>query len=117
MDKLATAHEENNTKPFWSYIKQLKRDYIGVASIKSGGRLETDPEQKANLLNTQFKSVFVQKDQEGQVPSLDGAQFDSINSLTITTKGVEKLLSNLVTHKESGLDQIPNTLLKIHLSN
>ena len=47
-EKLTAALEENNTKPFWSYMKQLKRDYIEVALIKTGGKLETDPEQKAN---------------------------------------------------------------------
>ena len=93
-------------------MKQLKRDYVGVAPIKTGGRLETDPEQKANLLNNQFKSVFVQEDQSGPVPGLEGTGYSTINDLQVTTKGVEKLLLNLVTHKASGPDQIPNIFLK-----
>ena len=85
---------------------------MGVAPIRNDGNLETDPERKADLLNAQFKSVFVQESQSGPVPSLSGTPFANIRDLHITTKGVEKLLENLNVHKASGPDQIPNTILK-----
>jgi hypothetical protein len=44
-------------KRFWTYIKHKKSDKCGVAPRKNG-RLETDPINKANILNEQFQSVF-----------------------------------------------------------
>ena len=54
-----------------------ERDYVGVAVIKTCGILETDHEQKADLLNAQLISAFVQEDQDGQVAGIDGAQYNS----------------------------------------
>jgi hypothetical protein len=43
---------------FWTYIKHKKSDKSGVAPLRKNGRLETDPINKANILNEQFQSVF-----------------------------------------------------------
>ncbi len=40
-DKLTKALEKPNTKPFWNLVKSLKRDYIGVAPIRTEGKLQT----------------------------------------------------------------------------
>ena len=31
--------EQNNTKPFWKYVKSRKQDNIGVAPLKERGHL------------------------------------------------------------------------------
>ena len=57
--KLSDALENNNTKPFWSYIKSLRNDNNVVAPIKVEGELHSDPTQKATLLSKQFQSVLI----------------------------------------------------------
>ena len=45
---------ENNQKPFWKYIKSKKCDNIGVAPLKVNGKLESNPQKKAETLLNQF---------------------------------------------------------------
>ena len=40
--RLSNALEENNTKPFWNYIKSLGNDSVGVDPIKDKGQLHSD---------------------------------------------------------------------------
>ena len=110
--KLSDALENNNTKPFWSYIKPLRNDNDVVAPIKEEGKLHSDPTQKANLLSKQFQFVFVKENHKIPVPKLGDTTAPSIGDLKITTKGVEKQLSTLNINKASGPDQIPNIFLK-----
>ena len=42
-------------KSFWKYIKSLRK---GVSTLFSGGKQVTDSFEKAELLNSQFHSVF-----------------------------------------------------------
>jgi hypothetical protein len=53
--------ESGNRKPFWKYIEAKKKDNIGVAPIKGNGKLYSDSQTKAELLNRHFKSVFTQE--------------------------------------------------------
>ena len=85
--KLSDALENNNTKPFWSYIKSLKNDNNVVAPIKVEGKLHSDPTQKATLLSKQFQSVFVKEDHKIPVPKLGDTTAPTIGDLKITTKG------------------------------
>ena len=109
--KLSDALENNNTKPFWSYIKSLRNDN-GVAPIRADGKLHSDPTQKVNFLNRQFQSVFVKEDHKIPVLKLGDTTTPTIGDLKITTKGVEKPLFTLNINKASGPDQIPNIFLK-----
>ena len=58
--KLIRGLEEGSTKPFWRYIKSLRRDNSGISPLKQDGKLHNDPKDKAEILNNQFKSVFTQ---------------------------------------------------------
>ncbi|CAG2186661.1 unnamed protein product [Mytilus edulis] len=49
--------ENNNSKPFWKYVKSRKQDNIGIAPLKSNGHLINDSKGKAELLIKQFSSV------------------------------------------------------------
>ena len=69
---------------------------MGVAPIKSEGKLHSDPTDKANLLNQHFKSVFVQEDTSSKFPKLDIPPFPRITNLKIAdTAGVAKLIRTL----------------------
>ena len=68
----------------------------------------TDSKEKAEILSTQFKSVFT--------PSISGKKYSAINKLNISLNGVTKLLQNINVSKASGPDHIPGKLLN-ELSN
>jgi len=55
--------------------------------------------------------VFTRED-DGDIPRLQGLRYPNIADLHISTEGVEKLLCNLNVSKASGPDQIPCRLLK-----
>jgi hypothetical protein len=39
--------ENNNSKPFWKYVKSCKQDNIGVAPLKGKGKLVSQSKEKA----------------------------------------------------------------------
>ena len=49
-------------KRFWRFVKHQKQDAQGVAPLKKklqkNGKLVDYPVEKANILNSQFQSVF-----------------------------------------------------------
>ena len=51
--------------------------------------------------------LFSQKEDESNIPPLDGCFFPDILPIDITIEGVTTLLSNLEVHKANGPDEIP----------
>ena len=74
---------------------------VWVAPLKKGGNLLSDPDDKAEILNDQFRSVFTPRVSEESVPKLGGTPYPSIRPMTINVAGVEKLLSKLNVKKAS----------------
>ena len=109
---LTDSLKENNTKPFWKYIKNLRQDNVGVAPIRSKGKLHTNSKSKAELLNQQFQSVFTNEDHKEKLPDPAGRSYPTIDGLVITYEGVHKSLQKLNTSKAVGPDAIPNLFLK-----
>jgi len=109
---LVTAMEKKNTKPFWNYVKALRRDNVGTAPLLDEGTLRSDPTERAEILGRQFESVFVDDTDLGGIPTPPGPPTPSISNLIITESGILKLLQQLDTTKASGPDNIPNKLLK-----
>jgi hypothetical protein len=56
--------ENNNTKPFWRYVKSRKQDKIGVSPLKSNGQLLSDGKSKAEA---HFSGVFMRNNSETPV--------------------------------------------------
>ncbi len=103
--------QNNNTKPYWHYIKARRQDNIGVAPLKEQGQLFSDSKNKARILLNQFKSVFT-TDTNTAMPQVHKKCSQNITPITVRTEGVQKLLQHLKPHKASGPDQIPNIVLK-----
>ena len=108
---LQESLDEGNSKPFWRYIYSQKNDTRGVAPLKEDGVLHTDSHDKAEILNRQFVSVFT-KDVLGTNRLLHGPSYPPIGGLTISTRGVEKLLAGINPSKAGGPDQVPCRFLK-----
>ena len=105
--------ENNDSKPFWRYVKAQQQDSVGVSPLKICGRLYSDAASKASALNRQFQSVFTAPQQPGDnIPKLSGVKTPSIQPIEISNNGVEKLLSRLNVKKASGPDSICCRILK-----
>ena len=91
-------------------MKQFKKDNTGITVLKKDGRSATSPQQKAEMLNAQFSSVFTEEDTEN-LPQLD-KQYPSLSILSVSAIGVEKLLLNLNASKAAGPDKLSGKLLK-----
>ena len=110
-DELGEAIE-NNSKAFWTHLKKLRKEDVGVADLKDeAGKLVTDSKSKAEMLNKQFVSVFT--NESGQPPSMESEPVEDCPPLIISEEGVEKLLRDLNPSKACGADNIPAWFLKM----
>lgn len=100
-----------SSKKFYGFIKCLKFDTIGIPALMRNGNLESDNRAKAEVLNTQFCSVFTQENPI--IPPLDDSETPPMPNITISVDGVLKLLENLDPNKSSGPDGIPARILKL----
>ena len=122
IENIVTPKEEENSfgnmKRFWSYIKHKKTDFSGVSSLKQDGRLITDPKQKANVLNSQFQSVFsdpfdISPEKFCQESYMsDTNNYPKMPDIILNKSGIEKLLSKLDPKKACGPDEIKPRVLK-----
>ena len=85
-----------------------------MASLKLNDVTYTKCKDKPTILNDYFTSAFTKED-ESNIPPLDGCFFPDILPIDITIEGVTTLLSNLEVHKANGPDEIP--LKKSYTSN
>jgi hypothetical protein len=58
LNNMLDPEKDNNSKKFWKYIKSRKQDTMGIGTLKNNGVLAETAEQKAEMLNSQFTSVF-----------------------------------------------------------
>ena len=102
--------ENGNSKPFWSYIKSLQQEGIGIPSLRVGSTLYSTASDKARILISDFQSVFTREDTS--FIAWLGPSKTRIGKVTAQEAGVRKLLSQLKSHKASGPDNIPNRVLR-----
>ena len=119
-----SGQDRDANKRFYSYIKHCKKDSLGVSSLKdpSTGGLTTDPDEKSNILNSQFQSAFspqnplkllqLCKQTLWNLPGEIKRKFAPMPEFDISSNGVEKLLKNLKPHKAAGPDKINPLVLQ-----
>ena len=104
--------DENTNKSLWRYIESRRHDKVGIGTLHTpNGTPVIHPGKKAQLLNNQFKSVFTLEDLQ-HIPSKGPSPYSSIPDITITTPGVEKLLSEINPYKAHGPDDIPGRVVR-----
>ena len=74
-------------KKFWHYIRSLRKDNCSVSPLKDQGKLHSNPIDKANILNQQYKSVFTRED-TANIPKMKGEAFPPMPDITIELPGV-----------------------------
>ena len=92
-------------------MKSQKQESFCISALKSNGNVITDSLSKAEILNSQFKSVFTP--QSGNTfPQLPGTKFPKIKPLHISENGVFMLLDRIDVSKTSGPYKLPGRLLQ-----
>ena len=77
--------------------------------------LYSDNQDKTNVLNHYFSTVFTKID-NSVLPNMGLSPHPDINELEIAIAGVKKLLLGLDPSKSPGPDKIPGKLLKVMAS-
>ena len=97
---------EENSKPFWKYIKS-KRQTTSIPPLRhESGELITGSYEKANLLNEKFKLSFVIEDNDRPTPE-DISPANVMPDINFSIAGISKLLIGIKPSKSAGPDQIP----------
>ena len=107
----SSENTHNQSKKFWTYIKHCRSNNSSISPLKNNGSLHSDPKQKAEILNNQFKSVFTSNSSTPN-QTLPIPKFPMLNEITITENGFLKMLINLKPHKASGPDNLSPRVLK-----
>ena len=97
-------------KQFWSFVKKLRKDSVGIPALKSCDELISDSNGKAEILNQQFESVFTNEDPLVNIPSQH--VFPTMPDFVIAQEGVLKLLNGLDENKAPGPDGVSAKILK-----
>ena len=106
------------SKKFYTFIKHKKTDSTGIKTQKKNGSTFTDPEQKADLLNNHFYSVFSQQSPMKLsalckfFTNLSKNEENDMPEIFITERGVFKLLQALNISKAAGPDGLRPRVLK-----
>ena len=101
--------ELGNNMPFWKYVKSHKQQTLVISSLKSNGNLITDSLSTAEILNSQFESVFTPRS-GNTFPSCRVLNAPSIKPLSDNC--VFMLLDIIDVSKSSGPDKLPGSLLQ-----
>ena len=121
------------SKKLFSLLKNSKQESKGTAPLKKDGKLYSDTVDKANILNSQFQSVFTPKSplklsqlaymsvqdlsdrgviDPSQVQGESLSSTPHMESISISVNGIAKLLKDLNPHKAAGPDQIKPLVLQ-----
>ena len=86
------------SKKFWKYVKSLRKDCARIALLKCNGMTINSSEDKAEVLNNQFYSVFTDED-ISHIPEILYS-FPDMPDISFNTESINKLLNELNTHQQ-----------------
>ena len=110
---LKTAERDRNCKPFYSYVKSKRQDSSGVSPLIVDGKVYPYSIGKAAMLQNQFSSVFsIDEGCADKNKFLTGKSHPEMAEISISVKGVERLLANINPSKAGGPDKVVGIFLK-----
>ena len=89
----------------------MRRDNVGIGTLKKGTAEVNDNKAKAEILSEQFKAVFTDEETT-TTPNMDTDRISDIDPVEIKLEGIVKLLKNINTKKANGPDGISCWVLK-----
>ena len=116
-DQQESPEIKRPNKRLFTFIKQQKSDSKEINSLKSNGINNSDPVDKANILNNQFQSVFTKLVPLKLCHLLNlilprKLNFPIMPDITVTICGVAKQLSKLNPGKAAGPDNLTSRILQ-----
>ncbi|KAL8601399.1 hypothetical protein ACOMHN_042403 [Nucella lapillus] len=107
LEATVAAEAKKNPKVFLSYVKSKTTTRSGIGDLKKeDGSKTTSDQEKAELLNDFFHSMFTHED-DGPLPDPLTAEYSMIlEDFEISEEKVLNLLQTLKTHKATGPDGI-----------
>ena len=113
-EKELASGSTKNPKQFWKYVRSKLRTKSGVSPLlqdkKNPNSLKFNDNEKAEILQDQFCSVFT-KEQLESTPGLEKRTDKAIKDLEIVESAVRKEILALNTNKSCGPDEISPLLL------
>ena len=111
-ERLAKEVKEN-TKIFWKYVNSSKKTKSSIPNLKrSDGTFSSSDQQKADLLNQQFASVFTLEDVDDIPVSEDLNLEYLLENILVTEEKVKEKLLKLRADKAPGPDSVHPLVLK-----
>ena len=108
---LGNSLKSGESKKFYSYIKLKRTENIGIPVLQKDGAYKITDSDKAEALNLQFKSAFVEENPHDS-PNLGPSPYPAIGGITFTKNGIVKLLRSIKPGKAGGPDNLPAHVLK-----
>ena len=100
---------KNNPKVFWSHVRNKLNTKSGIAplleNINDKKSIKFDDNEKANILQKQFSSIFTQEPEE-EMPSLNKRTDICVLNINVTEVMVRKEIFGLNINKSCGPDEI-----------
>ena len=111
-ERKVADESKKNPKMFFQYVNSKVKTKSGIADLnKDDGTKTKNDNEKAELLNEFFQSVFT-NEEDGPLPNFENYDFDTeLNEIEITPSDVKKILTGLDKNKASGPDGIPSSVL------
>ena len=101
----------NNPKPFWSFVKSVRKGSNNLVSLNVDGVTLSNDLSIVESMNDFFSSVFTSEDCDN-FPEFEYVTNCKLSNILCNTKEVEKLLKNLNIYKSPGPDSLPPRILK-----
>ena len=109
----ALSQMKKNPKFFYSYVKRFLKTESEIAPLQDEeGKLNTEPEKKANLLQSQYTKVFSNPNKENLKKDFESKCNLEISDIDITTKDITDAINDIPNHAAPGPDKIPAVVLK-----
>ena len=114
-EKKIVNNIKSNPKQFWKYVQNKLKSTSGISPLdKKDGEKAISDEDKANVLNDFFASVFT-KENFNDFPHVEAGVYSNGITLTdirVTQESVKQKLLNLDPNKAQGPDKVPARVLK-----
>ena len=111
-EKTVAAQLKDNPKLFWRYVKSKTKTNPGISDLNVDGRLTESDEEKAEVLNQFFTSVFTIEG-VGDIPVFeDRFTTAPLTDFAFSVDDVKKLLRGIKISSSPGPDNVHSRILK-----
>ena len=109
----AIKQMKKNPKFFYTYVKKNQKTVSRIGPLQDEkGKLTSEPEVKANLLQKQYTKVFSNPKNAKPKNEYKDKCESEINDISITVNDVKEAIKDIPSYSAPGPDKLPAILLK-----